>query len=98
MDQGNVNLKLNFKSLQARTAGFSGEVRTDGFDLGNLLQVPKLGRFTLSAGVTGSYGGGMLKLKTKADLPRIYYNGYDYHDIELNGEFDNRSFGPTCTG
>ena len=92
MDQGNVNLKLNFKSLQARTAGFSGEVRTDGFDLGSLLQVPKLGRFTLSAGVTGSYGGGMLKLKTKADLPRIYYNGYDYHDIELNGEFDNRSF------
>ena len=57
MDQGNVNLKLNFKSLQARTAGFSGEVRTDGFDLGSLLQVPKLGRFTLSAGVTGSYGG-----------------------------------------
>lgn len=92
MDQGNVNLKLNFKSLQARTAGFSGEVRTDGFDLGSLLQVPKLGRFTLAAGVTGSYGGGMLKLKTKADLPRIYYNGYDYHDIELNGEFDNRSF------
>lgn len=67
-------------------------MRTDGFDLGSLLQVPKLGRFTLSAGVTGSYGGGMLKLKTKADLPRIYYNGYDYHDIELNGEFDNRSF------
>ncbi len=92
MLQGTIDLKLNLKSMQARTVGFSGDVSTHEFDLGDLLQVPKLGHFTLAAGVTGSYGERILKFETQAGLSLVQYNDYDYHDIELNGEFDNRSF------
>ena len=92
-NQGEMNLRLNFKSLRSRTAGFSGNVSTTSLDLGELLQVSKLGHLTkMSANFTGSYTKGALHLKTDAKVPGLYFNGYDYHDIALNGEFDNLSF------
>ena len=92
-NQGEMNLRLNFKSLRPRTAGFSGNVSTTSLDLGELLQVSKLGHLTkMSANFTGSYTKGALRLKTDAKVPGLYFNGYDYHDIALNGEFDNLSF------
>ena len=92
-NQGEMHLRLNFKSLRPRTAGFSGNVSTTSLDLGELLQVSKLGHLTkMSANFTGSYTKGALRLKTDAKVPGLYFNGYDYHDIALNGEFDNLSF------
>ena len=38
-NQGEMNLRLNFKSLRPRTAGFSGNVSTTSLDLGELLQM-----------------------------------------------------------
>ena len=93
-NQSEMNLRLNFKSLRPRTAGFSGNVSTTSLDLGELLQVSKLGHLTkMSANFTEiEYECENVLMKTDAKVPGLYFNGYDYHDIALNGEFDNLSF------
>lgn len=83
----NVNIRFDAKGVPA----YKGTVATTNFDLAALLDDKSLGRTTLKATVDGS-GDELKNLSTTLDakIDYIDYNGYNYHNINLNGGFKNQ--------
>jgi hypothetical protein len=79
-----INLKIDKKGIPA----YSGKISTSDFDLGGLLDNADIGRATLAANVNGS-GDALKNLTEKGDAQLSYlnYKGYDYHNIDIKGNF-----------
>jgi len=79
-----INLKIDKKGIPA----YSGKISTTNFDLGGLLDNDAIGRTSLTANVNGS-GDAMKNLNEKVDAQIGYlgYNGYEYHNVNVNGTF-----------
>jgi len=79
-----INLKIN----KVGTPSYSGKLDTYAFDLGSLLDEKSLGRTTLIANIKGS-GDALKNLTEKLDarIAAIEYNGYNYQNVTLNGNF-----------
>ncbi|MCP4121335.1 MAG: hypothetical protein GY751_06240, partial [Bacteroidetes bacterium] len=74
-------------------ADYSGSVSLQDFKIGRLLDVDSLGNITITCSVDGS---GMtpdsLKASSIIHVEKVDYNGYNYQDISLNGDFERRMF------
>lgn len=95
--QGEVAGRLRFMPAGRRPTAeairFRGEVQTDGFELGDLLGVAKMGAVSLTAGVDATARPGMpLRLTTDAVVQRLDFGGYAYRDIRMEGRFAGRMF------
>ncbi len=79
-----INLKINKNGIPS----YSGKITTSNFYLGGLLDNAAIGRATLTANVNGS-GDALKNLNEKVDAQISYlgYNGYDYHNLNINGTF-----------
>ena len=66
---------------------FSGNVHTQSFQLGSLLQQPDLGGITLDAHVVGKFEKQQfIAAKTKASIQKIEYKHYSYQNIQIEGD------------
>lgn len=88
---GAASMKFNIRPLKGPGTGFEGNFETPDFRLGTLLGAAKLGRAALAASVTGELASS-LRMKAQARIPQLEFNGYGYHSIDLNGEFEDRRF------
>lgn len=90
--QGKGEADLTFFPLPDRQTAFSGRISLEDFELGAAIGAPDIGRLSLSGRVDGRSGGGIFAANTDLALSRLEYNGYDYHDITMDGRVWNRQF------
>ncbi|MDE6500425.1 MAG: hypothetical protein K2K83_06960, partial [Rikenella sp.] len=95
LSPGVVDGRLRFMPDARQPHGgirFLGQVRSDDFQLGELLGSGQLGSVTVSAGVDATVRSGDLALTTDAEIDRLAFRDYAYHDIRMNGRFSGRTF------
>ncbi len=66
---------------------WQASVSTDSISLGTLLDIPSLGNMAASIELTGN--GTLIGLK--GNIAKIQYNGYDYHNLSVNGTYGSMS-------
>jgi hypothetical protein len=91
---GDLTSDLNLKMPGGSSPpSYSGKLSTNNLDLGVLLSQDYLGKATLAAKVDGQ---GLrledLRANLNANIDQIALNGYNYHNIKTNGEFEKKRF------
>ncbi len=92
---GNISSDLNMKlTNDAIQSIYSGNLNITDFNLGALLNNTKqFGMVNLSSEVVGKgFDLKSIKTKIKTNIKSFTYNGYNYKNIELNGNFDRKYF------
>lgn len=90
---GTVISDLNMKLPQGKAPAYSGNLKTDNFQLGEFLNVAELGRISGDAKLKGSsFKPSQLFAEVNGHLKQIEYNGYNYKDITATGTIDKRLF------
>ncbi|MDR0954369.1 MAG: translocation/assembly module TamB domain-containing protein [Rikenellaceae bacterium] len=89
---GSVDFHLRMNPQGNGRTGVDGNVSTGGFQLGRLLAVDSLGSAALSAQVTGFLGRDSLQLATDATVEHLHFQGYDYRDIQIDGQIRNNYY------
>ena len=90
---GVVNADLNMKLPQNGTPSYSGKLITNGFKLGQFLNNSQVGSISLNGKVVGS-GFALDKLNANFDgtIHQIEFNGYNYQNLVINGDFKKKLF------
>lgn len=91
--QGSLDAKLRVLTSAARDVNFIGSLATDSYNIGQALAVRKMGRVSLDAKVdiiTSPISG--LRLTTSASINRFEWGRYAFNRIEMDGQFQGRSF------
>lgn len=92
---GNISSDLNMKlTNDAMQSIYSGKLAIKDFNLGELLNDNKqFGNLSLTSELNGKgFDIKYLKATTNTNIQNFTYNGYDYKNIELNGDFDRKYF------
>lgn len=71
---------------------FAGKLMLDNLELGALLGAAKVGRLSVASDLDGTYGRDYLSAEISADLSGLEFNGYNYHDVRLDGRVYRRQF------
>jgi len=86
------NLKMNHID-DIDNASYKGNVVFDNFDLGQLLNDPKLKTTSFNLDVDGKgFTIDNLSTEVKGEVYAINYNEYNYEDIEISGTLGNNIF------
>lgn len=90
------SLKTDISLKQNDTSGdlaYSGALESFGFNIGRFVNEEKLGRVSLNATIVGS---GLTKesinAKLEGEVSSAQILGYEYKDVEVNGEFARSMF------
>lgn len=89
---GKIDAGLRLEPHTQKGVSFLGTVSTREFDLGKLLKSNSLGGFSVNAQVKGVARANAIRFESNADIEKLTWNGYDYSQIALEGEFNNRIF------
>lgn len=92
ISQGKLDMDFNIKPLDKSLTRFIGRLKTTDFGVGSLLASRKLGAVTLDSEVDGIAGPDSVTIQTKGDIKSLYFNGYRYNSITVNGRFGPKSF------
>ena len=73
---------------------YRGRLETASFNIGRLFQNPMLGQISLNGMVNGTFDRSRESIDGKFDgkISRWLLNNYNYQDITLNGQLNNRKF------
>jgi hypothetical protein len=72
---------------------YQASIQATEIDLGYLLRNKKLGKLTGNADANGRHASmPLIDAKLNAALEHFYLNGYDYHDIKVNGTAYHESY------
>ena len=96
-NQGAVEANLRFMPTAGGGIHFVGNMNTEKFDVGTLTDIPDLGNVVLDANVDAIVVKNNVTLKTNASIDEVFYRGYNYKDIDMNGSFENQVFNGTVT-
>ncbi|MEP7164069.1 MAG: translocation/assembly module TamB domain-containing protein [Ferruginibacter sp.] len=90
---GVITADLNMKLPENAVPSYSGKLVTNGFKLGQFLNNPELGSLSLNGKVVGS-GFVLNKLNANFDgsIRQIEFNGYDYQNLVIKGDFNKNLF------
>lgn len=90
---GNINADLNMKLPSGRPAIYSGKISSGGFNLGQFVNNSQLGTIALDGKVNGT-GFKLKELNAHFDgnIHRLYFSGYNYQNITVNGDFKEQLF------
>jgi hypothetical protein len=90
---GSIRTDVNMKIPENGIPLYNGTVRTEGFNLGRLVNTPALGSLAFEGDIKGK-GFTLSKLDAtlKGTLPFIEYNNYRYSDIVVDGQLAKRLF------
>ncbi|MEX2370264.1 MAG: translocation/assembly module TamB domain-containing protein [Bacteroidales bacterium] len=90
---GNINVDLNMKPEAPQSLHFNGNINTGGFGLGKLLgKEPDMGRINFSINLDGYKQQGKVETAVSGVIDNFELIGYDYSNIQLEGNFTNRKF------
>lgn len=86
-DLGRANLDITLDNLQATgKETYLGKVDFENFDLGDLLNNPKLGEADFDVHIEGKgLNGKTINSQLDGNFSALEFNGYIYHDIDVNG-------------
>jgi hypothetical protein len=88
-----VSIKPSIDSKADTTFTFRGELKTENFHLGNLLQQTIIGEVTLNGMVEGSASDlGNIHASIEGLIKSIHLKGYNYKNIPVNGAINNRTY------
>lgn len=93
-DIGTVRTDLKLKSDKNKGYfAYSGAIKTSDFELGKLIENPKLGKITLNLDIKGNqYNKQYPQVIIKGLIPSIDYSNYTYRNITLNAEYKQGGF------
>lgn len=90
---GNIIADINMKLPENKPAAYSGKISSAGFKLGQFLNTNTIGNIALNGNVIGSgFTLNDLKANFKGNVQQLYANGYNYNNIEIDGNFDKKVF------
>ncbi len=90
---GNLIADLNMKLTEGKTPAYSGKISSAGFNLGQFLNSADLGKIALDGNVTGSgFSLKDLNASFKGNVKEIYFSGYNYSNINIDGGFNKKIF------
>jgi len=91
-----TDVSLKFEN-ELKDLIYSGEVKSDNLQLGKLLANKQLGKASFNLTTEGSKKGNLpLQGTIEAEIPEFHFNGYLYHDIKFDGEYDGKGFDGTA--
>lgn len=90
---GTLVTDVNMKFPDIGHTNYNGNLSTNGFDLGQFLDVPQLGRISFKGNINGrGLKTGNLNAKLDGTIYSMEANGYDYKDIIVKGTVAKRLF------
>ncbi len=90
---GNVIADLNMKLPENKPATYSGKLSSAGFNLGQFINNKDLGNIALDGNVAGSgFTLKDLKASFRGNVKQLYFSGYNYSNIVVDGGFDKKIF------
>lgn len=90
---GTVQSDLNMKFPTKGVASYKGKIKTTGFAFGKFLDIDSIGNVSFDATVDGSgFSLQTINAKLKGTISQFGMNGYNYHDIAVQGTFKNKIF------
>jgi hypothetical protein len=91
---GSVNADIAIKTgAKADDLEYKGKIRTSNFNIGSLVGVKGLYNLNSDLKLKGS-GVTLAKIKAsmQGGITTIHFNGYEYHNIKVDGSFVNKTF------
>ncbi len=90
---GNLIADINMKLPENKAAAYSGKITSSGFKLGEFVSSNKLGNIALDGNITGTgFTLKDLKANYKGNIRELYFSGYNYTNITVDGNFNNQIF------
>ncbi len=90
---GTLSADLNLKLPKDGTPAYSGKVVTNGFNLGEFIGNKMIGYIAAEGQLKGSsFNEKKLNANFEGKIRSIEYNRYNYQNIDVNGNFSNRTF------
>ncbi len=92
-DMGSVDASLNLKIPEQGVPQFNGNISTNQFNLGSFIDNKNIGNISLQGKIKGK-GFDLKNLQTNfaGFVPNFSLNNYDYKNIHINGDFENKKF------
>ncbi len=93
-DLGNIQSDLKMTNIDAiDNASYNGNLVLDNFNVGKFLNRGDLGRVSMDLDIDGKgFTQKYLKTGFKGNVSNIFYNGYNYTNVALNGNFQKPIF------
>ncbi len=90
---GNLGVDLNVKndSLNDRLV-YTGSLNAQSFDLGRILAIPKLGTASAEVDILAYSKDEFESAEVTGRLSQLNYAGYTYKNIQVDGDFSQRTF------
>lgn len=91
---GRIKTDISIVPDAANMLQYRGRLETASFNIGRLLQSPQLGQISLNGMVNGIFDRQKETIDGKFDgkISRWLLNSYNYQDITLNGQLNNKRF------
>ena len=90
---GNLTADVNMKTPDNRPAAYSGTISSTGFNLGAFIQNKQLGEIALNAKIVGrGFDLNELKAQVNGKVRSIQFNGYNYQNLAVDGDFEKKLF------
>lgn len=90
---GNVNTYATMSTLPNKEIAYSGNFKTEKFNLGSLINAKYIGEISLNANIKGS-GTELSNLQEEmsGNIQWVQFNGYTYHNLNINGALKHKQF------
>lgn len=90
-DLGELDAQLQLNNLSdLKSVSYTGDIKTDNFQLGKLLDQSKIGLLSMAVNMEGTgFDSANLDAFVKGNISKFGYNQYDYSNIRLEGNFKN---------
>ncbi len=90
---GTIAADINMKVPEGRPEAYSGRVVSTDFNIGAFINSAEMGRVSLNANITGSgFNVKDIKAKVEGEVSAVEFNGYNYRNLKINGDFEKRLF------
>lgn len=84
---GNFGTDLELTQISSGNIGYTGNIRTAGFNLGTITNTEQLGAISLNMNVDGrGFDPDNARLSLNGNVSSLSYNGYNYKNIRVNGD------------
>ena len=90
---GALTADINMKVPDNGPPAYSGKITSDNFNIGAFINNNTLGKVSLNLNLAGA-GFNVAQLRAKVDgtISAVQFNGYNYKNININGDFEKRLF------
>jgi hypothetical protein len=95
---GKISTDLLLKPEEDNKLHFEGRIRTENFDIGNLIDVDEIGKITMNAEVEGNFLANKgIEALFEGRIQSLEVLNYNYQQINLSGELAEKKFDGTAS-